>query len=40
MRYHWYKILFMLYRFSLRVKRVFGIKASADELEDFEEEAH
>lgn len=39
-RYYWLRFLLGLYRFKIRFMQMFGYKASAEELEDFEIESH
>lgn len=39
-RYYWLRFLLGLYRFKIRFMQIFGYKASAEELEDFEIESH
>jgi aarF domain-containing kinase len=39
-RYYWLKLMLALYRTMIRIKQMFGYKASPEELQDFEIEAH
>ena len=39
-RYYWIRFLLGLYKISIRVKQAFGYKASPEELQDFDIEAH